>query len=163
MSDHLNLQSRSDLERACEVLASMGAPHLPLMRAAASGQIALVNITDPAAQWPEQLLAGFNRPVVVLLGDDLEPSRPSTLPPGWACAPMLRSWAVTAFVHGAAGETMHYRGAVAAALMCGRVAFVETASRCVRPWANFLKPMPVMAFLPRDGVHPVPLRKGGVH
>ncbi len=157
-----NLTSRADLERACDVFARANAPVLPMVRAAADGIIDLVNINDPKAKWPKWQLSKLKRPVLVVIGDDLEPERPSTLPSGWHCARMLRAWAKTAIVHGSGGEAAHYRAAVGMALATGRAAMIETNSACVEPWVEFLAPMPFLAIVPRSGSHPVVPQKGAM-
>jgi hypothetical protein len=144
------------------ILTAMQAPALPVIRAAADGLIAAVNISDPSAKWPERELARFRRPVLLIVADDLEPERPSTPPSGWRCARMLRAWAKSAIVHGAGGEAEHYRLVVVAALTTGRAVMVETSSTCAVPWAEFLFPLPTLLILPRSGPHPIMPERGAM-
>jgi hypothetical protein len=154
------LKSRAELERACSALTAMQAAPLPVMRAAADGLIAAVYVTDCRTKWPERELAKFRRPVLLVIADDLEPERLSTPPSGWRCARMLRAWAKSAIVHGAAGEAEHYRGAVLMAMATGHAALIETSSACAVLWTEFLAPaMATLTLIPRSGPHPIAPRR----
>jgi len=161
--EHLAITRRDQLEAACAAMTAMQAPQLPLFRAAADGVIGLAFVTEPATPWPSELLASFRKPALVVLHDDLAPERASSPPGDWRCAAEMRAWALSAIVHGAAAEADHYRIAIVTTLLVGRAAIVETSSAFVAAWCEFLKPLPVLAIVPRGGLHPVPPRPEDMH
>lgn len=151
---------REDLERTCDVLAAMGAPLLPVFRAAADGHIELAVIGHPKTAWPTKALAKVRKPCLVIVSGDTEPEEPSVGPQFWRCARQIRLWAKSGIVHGAAGEPDHYRLAASLATTSGQAAMIETASRHVLAWSEMLNPVPVMLIVPPNGVsHPIGTRQ----
>ena len=66
--------TRADAEAACERLAALRAPQVPLGRAVADARIGLVAICDPTAPWPKAAIERITRPIVVLVGADVPAS-----------------------------------------------------------------------------------------
>ena len=162
---HTKIHKRADLERICRSLAGINAPQLPLWRAVADGMISVITINLVDAAWPTKAVEVAMRPVIVLISDDLSTRKGvSHRPQGWACARRLRYWrASSVMVHVAGGELEHRRTAVAATLMGGRLAFVETPSRHAVAWGKSIGCPHPFTVMPRDSLpHPV-ARTGAVH
>jgi hypothetical protein len=152
----IRVTSRADLRAACDRLAAMQAPHLPLFAAVAAGRIGVVQFFDPAGDWSAAKIERLNRPAVVLVGDDPDVGDGAARgPEGWPMARRLRYWTRAAVVHGAGGEPEHYRDAVEAAERHGRVAFIETSAAQANAWGAFLRCPRTLYIMPPDGVHPI--------
>lgn len=160
MSAAVEITTRHDLERVCDMAGRMGLPQLPLFRAAADGTLTLIRIEGTDAAWPARLIEqNGDRPICVTIGADPGYGFPDPRPDEWTCAKRLKYWCQGgwAIVHGAAGELDHYREAVTATLMFRRLAFIETTSAHAAEWARFLRCPRTLIIIPSDGgVHPIP-------
>ena len=145
---------RDQLEVACARLASMRAPQLPLYRAAADGRVRIINVCAADAAWPTAMIAKSTGPTAVVVGAD-QGAGDDPGPHKWRAAKGLRRWCAAAIVHGAGGETGHYRLAVDAAETFQRLALIECTADQVQPWTAFLGCPRTLMIVPRDGVHPV--------
>jgi hypothetical protein len=154
---------RDDLERACAFLASSQAPQLPLWRAAADSRVNIVSVADPAAPWPGGTIKRSTRPIVAIVGADMDIGGPDPTPRDWLCARRLRDWCACAIAHGAGGEPEHYREAVYAAELTGRCALIETTSARAADWAKYLRPKLTLVIVPVSGTHPIPAARRVAH
>jgi hypothetical protein len=154
------LTTTADLQTACAKAMAAQAPQLPLLQAAAAGDIGLMMISGPATPWPAALIERVgNRPLCILIGGDPGHGESDPAPQEWACARRLRYWAGAALVHGAKGEHEHYRAALLATVLNRRLALIETTSARARDWQAFLKCPRTLLITPPDGVqHPAPPR-----
>jgi hypothetical protein len=159
----ISLTQRGQLDQLCDIAARMGLVQLPLLRAAADGLIAHLRIEDPGTRWPSSMVKRLaSKPTCFSLGGDPGFEFPTFGPRQWMAAEKLRRWCHAAIVHGAGGETEHYRTAVAATLRFHRVALIETTSALAMDWARFLAPKHTLVIVPTDGVHPLPEHRGAV-
>jgi hypothetical protein len=161
MPSEIQVISRADLDRLCDIAGRMGLKQLPMFRAAADGLLALVNIEAPTAPWPAREIERYRqqgRPTCVVVGADPGVEFPDPPPPAeWACARRLKYWCAAAIIHGAGGELEHYRQAVGSAILYRRLAFVECTSARAPTWRSFLScPRSLMIVPLYDKPHPVP-------
>jgi hypothetical protein len=144
------------MRTACQRLASVGSPHLPLFTAAEQGRVDLVVFNEPAATWRAGAIKRLPRPTVILVGDDPDiGAGTATGPQGWSLASKLRRWAQAAIIHGAEGKPEHYREAVALAEIYGRLVVVDTSSTQALAWGAFLNCPRSVLITPAHGPHPV--------
>jgi hypothetical protein len=127
----------------------------PMLAAVIAHDLDVFAIGEPAARWPCRRARLSDRPTVALVGDDPGAARGLGGPGAWQCTAAIRRWCNAAIVHAAGGEPHHYREAVLAALLVGRVAFIETTSANAQAWAERLACPATLLILPREGAHPI--------
>jgi hypothetical protein len=154
---------RENIERACAFLAASQAPQLAAFRASADGRVDLVWVGDRGVPWPGGTVKRLKRPVLAIVGADMDDGRDDPGPAGWLCSRRLRDWCSVVIVHGSGGEAAHYREAVRAAELTGRCALIETTSARARDWATYFQPKRCLVILPRGGVHPIPSDRRTAH
>lgn len=130
---------------------------IPALQAANSNKIALflVSRRAPVAMFKRWLATPYQRPRLVVLGDD---DHMSTGPEGFPTAAKALGWARWGMLHAARGEPEHYADAVAATLQHKRVVLVETDTAHTEAWGRLMHRNQVAnaAVLMRPGVpHPV--------
>lgn len=149
----MRVPDRASAESVCNTM--LGAPSLPLFRAAADGRLALLTIPAPDVRWPARAVGKLHVPVVVIVGDDPGPGL-SRGPVAWKASERLRRWCRWSIVHGAAGEADHYRAVIDVAGSLRRVVIVETSSKHALAWRRFLGPEGLTIMPPPDQHHPTP-------
>ena len=153
----IRVGKRADLRDISARMAAADVPSAPLYSAVAEGRIALIRVDDPASRLESSGIVGITRPTVVVLSGDPGWGEPTFGPGRWRCAKQVRSWGVSAIVHGAAGQPEHYATAVLTAQIMHRLVLIETTSALVNAWRAFLHPLPMICIVPpAGGVHPVP-------
>ena len=144
-------------------LARRAAPHqVPLLEAAYFGLISMAVIRRESP-FPARTLEGFNRPSIVLIGDD---DGLDTGPNGWACRTRLPGWARYAVIHASGGEAVHYTAAVLMALEVQRLVFVETGTANFEAWHRLFSRanVPTLNLIVRDPeMHPIPRTAADLH
>jgi hypothetical protein len=135
----------------------MGAVQAPLLLAAQNDMIGLLMRSPAFPTWPTAVMRRFAGPAVVLIGDDPASGEGASLGPDeWTCLLQVKSWApVSALICASGADSAHYQMAVLAALIHRRVIIVETASRHGIAWCNAIGCANTLAFMPRDGEHPI--------
>lgn len=140
------------IKAVCSRLVAMQAAQLPLWRAAAEREFAIVVIANPEAEWPHKALERIRRPVVILVaadyGDGNDPS-----PAAWRCVEYLGRWCRTVIVHGGSGEADHYRLAAAVTEVRERLVLVECSSAAACTWAEAIACPHTLVILPQNGPH----------
>lgn len=154
---------RAYLEEACEKMAMINDPHLPLFRDAADGRVALGWAYHSGAEWAFKRIRAVTMPAVFIVGDDPHPERRGIGPAGWPMATKLRHWVRNgaAIVHGSSGEPEHYREASVAARYIGRCVLVECESRHALAWAAFLACPRTLLIVPPAGTEAHPTQQHG--
>lgn len=138
-----------------------GATHLaPIFNAVIAGRVKLACATSRTMQFPRRAVKSSGLPALVLVGDDDDAA---TGPAGWRCATEAARWAKAAIVHGAGADVAFSQAAVEGAIAVGRFLLVETSSQFVRPWSALLAGKPVLAVIPRGGLHPLVPGKESLH
>ncbi len=164
--DCITATSRATISVVCDRAIRMQANYmLPLLQAAARGDLALGCIHAADSAFPTRQTERWTRPAVLLVADDPWPHSEARGPTGWACANRLRYWRPQfVIVHGTGPHPDHYRMAVDAAAMVRRVAIIETDSAHIAEWAAFLDcPSTVVIRPPAGCVHPETPRRSAVH
>lgn len=157
---HVN--SHADLDRLIGIMQQHAPHRATLLLAVKQGIISLVELTREAPL-PVKELERCNRPVLALVGDD---DGLDCGPDGWAARPRLAGWARHAVIHATGGDVASYALAVGIALERRRVVLVETGTKHGPAWHQlFAKAgVPTLNVIPSGGgVHPVPVRKEGLH
>ncbi len=155
----VGITQRGQFARMIEVAQTAGFPHMvELLRPAMRGELNLISPDRQSLSLPFYRVEKRGRPVVTIVSDDdYQPGGPHT----WASAEKLRNWARFALVHGSGAEPEQYRMIAAMALQVRRFLLIETSSAAAQEWGAFLAQrtpkLPMVAILPRDGIHPVPV------
>jgi hypothetical protein len=158
--------AQSEIRRVCAAAASIGAPQLPLLEAAASGAIGLLLLRNPATPWPTATMRKSTGPTIVLIGDDPDVRDAASLGPDqWSCVRNIRYWQPAGcLIHAAGGKPEHYRMAVTVALQLRRVVVVECSSATAPAWAQALRCRNTMVIIPPNGApHPVAPARWSAH
>lgn len=158
LHDRVDICRRADIERLRDAHISMGSPQASLWCAVVAGELLVVTATTHDAALPMGEIKRIGRPVMVIVEDDPPVEMPavSAGPDAWTCTPLLRRWARSVVVHGAAALPEHYRAAVASAVSYGRLVLVHTSSCHVAAWAASLRCPRMLVLQPAAGkMHPV--------
>jgi hypothetical protein len=159
VSFDFTISAKEQIERLCQANVHMA--QLPLYRAAADRRLGLIFLLDPAAPWPKRAIARMTdkrHPVIVLVGADSQNPFVDRPAAEWLAAPHIAEWERGALVHGAGGQSEHYREAVADAERDRKFVLVECAAEAAQGWTNLLAGprCHVRVIVPRDGApHPV--------
>ncbi len=149
------LRDRASITAWVDRLARVGAPQVPLLRAAAAGEVDLLSLSDPTNPWPGGIARRLTRPVVALVGDDPVVGGLPLGPDAWLCTRRLALWRTGAVIHASGGKPEHYAAAVLLAKACGRLALIETGSERAEAWGERLACPGMVTLVPHAGVHPV--------
>jgi hypothetical protein len=156
----LSINSLQELTAAIVTADQSGAIGLAhLLRAHIAGRIAIF------APLPDTSMGKFkqwaamtrNQPAVALVGDD---DYSDQGPAGWPLAARIIRWAVSAVVHAAGAEIVHYETAVVAARVVKRVLIIECSTTTLPKWRALVeaaRPMPATLIIspPDNGPHPI--------
>ena len=134
--------------------------YVPILEAVRAGRVACVFVTRRDGMVSNRTLKTFERPVLVIVGDD---DYGSTGPAGWTTKVPLMRWTRAVMVHGAGAEPDHYWAAVAGSEAHGRFVLVETSSEHVPAWMACAAERVAVAIVPRNGPHPVLPSRGAMH
>lgn len=141
--------------------------HVELFRAAHIGEVAVTMVIDPRTSIRDALAfhRAVDKPMVMVIGGDTDPSPPSRDATGWRCARGAIGWAKAVMVHGTGIDPEPYRAAIVLALEFKRLLLVECCSAHVDSWTRLVPPgTPGCIILPPPGaVHPDPSRRGPMH
>jgi hypothetical protein len=168
MTAHVfHVESQADLARAivlAEAQGALGFAHLG--RALSAGRIAFQPLpTDiSASRFKAFARLTRNRPSVVLIGDDAGFEEG---PDGWRLAGRAIAWAKAVMIHAAGAEVVHYESAIVAAQITGRCLVIECGTATLPAWVALVRAAPhkppSLIVRPRGGVHPLPVRREGLH
>jgi hypothetical protein len=167
MSGFFSIDNWADVARTItltEQAGSIGTAHL--MRALASGRIALLPLLpkESSSKFKAWARMTKHRPAVILVGDDDGFDRG---PVGWAQGRRAVAWSRRVLLHGAGAELFHYELAIVAAELTHRTLVIECCSATIDGWIELVKAAPhqpsTLIITPGDGVHPLPVRKEGLH
>ena len=131
------------------------AHHIPLLKAACAGQVAVTFLSSRLSRPNIYALGKEKRPSLILVGDD---EGRTTGPMGWVATAQMLQWAKGALVHATGGDQQSYTLAVTMAEQLGRLLLVETSSDAAEAWVTELQKVGVFTVLllpTGDGVHPV--------
>lgn len=156
------VNNSADLDRLI-TFAQQHAPHRAvLFQAVRHGLITLAEITRDGPL-PAKNLERSKRPALVLVGDD---DGLDCGPNGWAARSRLAGWARHAIIHATGADVPSYALVVAMALQRGRVVLVETGTAHGPAWHQMFSKVGVPTvnlIAPSGGIHPIPVRREGLH
>lgn len=132
----IKINGWDDIPRAIAVLQLAGTPgaegRVVCLQALYRGLIAHLDVNRATSSGEvKRFIAGVRLPAVVLVGDDDDAP---TGPAGFKPAQRLLAWAHHVVIHGAAGDPEHYRAAVIAAQVTGRLLLIECVSKTIPAW-----------------------------
>lgn len=151
-------RNHADLAQVISLLQRLAPWRIPLVRAAARGDIDLIEfergITRQQVRRSVGQILGSDRPSLILVGDD---DYQGIGPAGWAGINVVLRWAEAVVVNGTGGDPSDYERFVAITKTHRRLALIETSSAAAPEWrdaaANCCRR--VLALLPQFGVQPV--------